>query len=169
MQNNTAFYNFNFEFHGERVTYDSNMNECIANGGIVCDPNAVSASNPIVNIRPVYNFPYPSQNDFFWTNANCSQMVKVREDGMMCVTRWRSFRIYCLFLTFFFATPHFFFQSVDSQAFVSHFFIIYFVHFLCMISLSSLIQPRLCVAVANVGRILFFSIAREFLPRFSTH
>jgi len=87
MQNNTASYNFNFEYHGERVTYESNMNECTASGGVVCDPNALAANNPLVNIRPIYNFPYPSQNTFFWTNANCTQMVKVREDGMMCVAK----------------------------------------------------------------------------------
>ena len=83
--NNTATYNYNFEYHGERVTYGSNMNECTANGGVVCDPNALVANYPVVNMRPVYNFPYPSQNAFYWTNANCTQMVKVREDGMMCV------------------------------------------------------------------------------------
>jgi len=31
--NNTA--TFNYEFHGERLTYGSNMNECTANGGVV--------------------------------------------------------------------------------------------------------------------------------------
>jgi hypothetical protein len=83
--NNTATLNYNFEYHGERVTYGSNMNECTANGGQVCDPNSLAAGNPVINMRPVYNFPYPSQNTFFWTNANCTQMVKVREDGMVAI------------------------------------------------------------------------------------
>jgi hypothetical protein len=82
LQANRANYNYNFEYHGERVTFGTNMNECTANGGVVCDPNSV-ANNPVVNVRPVYNYPHPSQNTLFWTNANCTQMVKVIGDGMM--------------------------------------------------------------------------------------
>ena len=65
------------------MTFGTNINECTVNGGVVCDPNSMVANNPVVNIRPVYNFPYPSQNTFFWTNVNCTQMVKVKDDGMM--------------------------------------------------------------------------------------
>jgi hypothetical protein len=43
------------------------------------------ADNPVVNIRPVYNFPYPSTNTFFWTDSNCTQQVKVRSDGMVAI------------------------------------------------------------------------------------
>ena len=80
-----AQYNYGFEYHGERVTHGTNMITCTADGGQVCDPNTISADNPLVNLRPVYNYPYPSQNTFFWTDASCTQMVKVRQDGMMCV------------------------------------------------------------------------------------
>ena len=82
---NKANYNHGFEYHGEKVTFGLNKNECTAAGGVVCDPDSMVANNPIINIRPVYNFPYPSQNTFFWTNANCTQMVKVRGDGMIAI------------------------------------------------------------------------------------
>ena len=84
-QNYRAEYNYDFEYHGERVTLDTNMDQCLADNGTVCDPVAMKADNPLVNIRPVYNYPFPSQNTFFWTEANCTQSVKVREDGMIAI------------------------------------------------------------------------------------
>jgi hypothetical protein len=95
------FFNYGFEYHSERVTHGTNMNTCTANGGQVCDPNTISADNPLVNIRPVYNYPYPLQNTFFWTDASCTQMVKVRQDGMMCVMCMRNSD--CLFFVHIFA------------------------------------------------------------------
>lgn len=32
-----------------------------------------------------YNFGYPSTNTFFWTDAACTQYVKVRNDGMVAI------------------------------------------------------------------------------------
>jgi hypothetical protein len=83
IQSTRAKYNYDFEYHGERVTLGTNVNQCTADDGIVCDPNSMIADNPLVNTRPVYNYPYPSQNTFYWTDASCTQSVKVREDGMM--------------------------------------------------------------------------------------
>ncbi len=85
IQPTSANYNYDFEYHGERVALETNVNQCIADGGEVCDPNSMIANNPLVNTRPVYSYPFPSNNIFFWTNASCTQLVKVREDGMMCV------------------------------------------------------------------------------------
>ena len=83
LQASRAEYNHGFEYHGERVTLTTNVNQCTADGGTVCDAAATNADNPLVNVRPVYNYPYPSQNTYFWTDASCSQLVKVRADGMM--------------------------------------------------------------------------------------
>jgi len=96
------------------------MNECTANGGVVCDPNALIASNPLVNMRPVYNFPYPSQNTFFWTNANCTQMVKVRQDGMMCVAMCKLLVSRLLYFSYSTFVRFFNLQSDHSQTSVSH-------------------------------------------------
>jgi hypothetical protein len=82
-----AQFNYKHQYHGERVLYVTNENQCTADGGTVCDPNTILADNPLVNARPVYNYPYPSQNTFYWTGASCTQKVKVRQDGMMCVMR----------------------------------------------------------------------------------
>ena len=68
-QNYRAEYNYDFEYHGERVIHDTNLNQCLADNGTVCDPVAMKADNPLVNIRPVYNYPFPSQNTFFWTEG----------------------------------------------------------------------------------------------------
>jgi hypothetical protein len=95
IQSTRANYNHDFEYHGERVTLGTNVNQCTADGGGVCDPDSMIANNPLVNIRPVYNYPYPSQNIFFWTDASCTQLVKVREDGLMCVMCMQTF-IMCL-------------------------------------------------------------------------
>lgn len=105
------------EYHGERVVLATNVAQCTADNGTVCDPKGMKgehyvmcggsiffvhssaltllhaspinyisvADNPLVNIRPVYNYPFPSENTFFWTDANCTQAVKVRQDGMMYV------------------------------------------------------------------------------------
>jgi len=83
MQTTRAEYNYDFEYHGERVMLGTNVDQCEADGGIVCDPAGMRADNPLVNIRPVYNYPYPSQNTFFWTGADCTISIKVRSDGMM--------------------------------------------------------------------------------------
>jgi hypothetical protein len=83
--NSRAEYNYDFEYHGERVKLSTNLDQCMADNGTVCDPVAMKADNPLVNIRPVYNLPYPSQNTFFWTDANCTQTVKVRDDGMIAI------------------------------------------------------------------------------------
>ena len=78
-----AEYNYDFEYHGERVILGTNVNQCTADGGAVCDPDSINADSPLVNTRPVYDYPFPSQNTFFWTDAGCTQLVKVRKDGMM--------------------------------------------------------------------------------------
>ena len=83
LQAGRAQYNYGFEYHGEKVTLPTNKNLCTADGGTVCDARKLNADNPLVNVRPVYNYPYPSQNTFFWTDASCYQFVKVRADGMM--------------------------------------------------------------------------------------
>lgn len=98
IQSTRSNYNYDFEYHGERVTLGTNVNQCTADGGIVCDPDSMIANNPLVNTRPVYNYPYPSQNIFFWTDTSCTQLVKVREDGMMCVMCMPTF-IMCLWGT----------------------------------------------------------------------
>jgi hypothetical protein len=82
-QSGRAGYNYGFQYHSERVTLGTNVNQCTADGGAVCDPDLIAAGSPLVNTRPVYNYPYPSQNTFFWTDASCTQLVKVRQDGMM--------------------------------------------------------------------------------------
>ncbi|KAL7554934.1 hypothetical protein ACHAWF_018496 [Thalassiosira exigua] len=83
--NSRAEYNYDFEYHGERVKLSTNLDQCMADNGTVCDPVAMKADNPLVNIRPTYNLPYPSQNTFFWTDANCTQTVKVRDGGMIAI------------------------------------------------------------------------------------
>lgn len=35
--------------------------------------------------RAPYNFVYPSQNTFFWTDSSCTQYVRVRSDGMVAL------------------------------------------------------------------------------------
>ena len=84
-QSNKAVYNYDFEYHGERVTLATNLDQCFADNSTVCDPLSMIEANPLVNIRPVYNHPYPSQNTYFWTDASCTQSVKVREDGMVAI------------------------------------------------------------------------------------
>lgn len=109
LQTNRSEYNYKFEYHGERVKLDTIKTQCEADGGVVCDGSAMMAGkvlcfflsieessshthpllppdttdNPIVNIRPIYNFPYPSRNTFFWTDNNCTQKIKVRDDGFI--------------------------------------------------------------------------------------
>ncbi|KAL7553976.1 hypothetical protein ACHAWF_017328 [Thalassiosira exigua] len=78
-------FNYDFEYHGERVVKQTNVDQCLADNGTVCDPVSMKADNPLVNIRPVYSHPFPSQNTFFWTDSNCTQSVKVREDGMVAI------------------------------------------------------------------------------------
>jgi len=80
-----ALYNYDFEYHGERVALATNLDQCIADSGTVCDPRSMIADNPLVNTRPVYNYPYPSRNTYFWTDANCTQSVKIRGDGMIAI------------------------------------------------------------------------------------
>ena len=70
------------------------MEQCSAVSGkaAVCDPIAMKADNPLVNtLCPVYNLPYPSKNSFFWTDAGCTQLVKVRDNRRLRV------RCLCLF------------------------------------------------------------------------
>lgn len=78
-----AEYNYDFEFHGERVLAATNYDQCTADNGTVCDPGGMRADNPLVNVRPIYNHPHPSKNTYFWTDSDCVQSVTVREDGMM--------------------------------------------------------------------------------------
>lgn len=80
----TARLNFKFDFHGQRVSAFTNEADCAADGGQVCDPEAMSA-DLIENTRTIYNNPYPSRNTMFWTDASCSLSVKVREDGMVAI------------------------------------------------------------------------------------
>lgn len=83
---NKAEYNYNFEYHGERTAHETTRSQCLADGGTLCDPNNIQADNPIVNVRPVYDFPHPAQNVFFWTDSACTQQVKVRSnDGMVAI------------------------------------------------------------------------------------
>ena len=52
----------------------------------------MKADNPLVNtLCPVYNLLYPSKNSFFWTDAGCTQLVKVRDNRRLRV------RCLCLF------------------------------------------------------------------------
>ena len=84
-------FNFELEYHGERVRLDTVQEQCGAlqldenTSASVCDPIAIKADNPIVNSRPLYNYPYPSRNSFFWTEASCTQLIKVREDGFVAM------------------------------------------------------------------------------------
>ena len=84
-------FNFELEYHGERVRQETILEQCAAvqidhnTTGTVCDPVAIKADNPLVNTRPIYNLPYPSRNSFFWTEASCTQLVQVREDGFVSI------------------------------------------------------------------------------------
>jgi hypothetical protein len=138
------------------------MNECTANGGVVCDPNALIASNPLVNMRPVYNFPYPSQNTFFWTNANCTQMVKVRQDGMMCVAMCKLLVSRLLYFSYSTFVRFFYLQSDHSQTSVSP------VIMFCSSLNYAITHHRNRYLWLFLERILISSTAREFMPRPST-
>ena len=84
IRNKTAELNFEFDYHGQRVTASTNEADCLAGGGQVCDPEAMSA-DLIENTRTIYNNPFPSQNVMFWTDASCSLSLKVRADGMVAI------------------------------------------------------------------------------------
>ena len=83
--NKIATYNYKFEYHGERISFPSNEAVCAADGLSVCDPVQVVAEAPLVMSKAPYNFVYPSQNTFFWTDAACAQYVRVRSDGMVSI------------------------------------------------------------------------------------
>eukprot|EP00804_Cyclotella_cryptica_P005395 CCRYP_017085-RA/>CCRYP_017085-RA protein AED:0.06 eAED:0.06 QI:162/1/1/1/1/0.96/28/3961/2317 len=83
--NKIATYNYKFEYHGERLTAATNEEQCVADGMSVCDPTKLIAEKPLIIGRPSYNFVFPSQNTFFWTNTLCTQYVKIRNDGMVAI------------------------------------------------------------------------------------
>ena len=89
--NRRSEFNFDIEYHGERVRLETIVEQCAAvqvdhnTTGTVCDPVAMKADNPLVNTRPVYDTPYPSHNSFYWTEANCTQLIKVRQDGTVAM------------------------------------------------------------------------------------
>ena len=89
--NKRTEFNFDIEYHGEKVQLETIVEQCGAlqvdenTTGTVCDPVAMKADNPLVNTRPVYDTPYPSHNSFYWTEANCTQLIKVRLDGSVAL------------------------------------------------------------------------------------
>ena len=84
-EDDRAHYNYRMEYHVETVTAQTNKVKCEAAGLFVCDPNYLSPRDPDVQIEITYNDISPTLNKFFWTDASCTQKIKVRDDGMVAL------------------------------------------------------------------------------------
>jgi hypothetical protein len=77
-------YSYKFEYHGELVNYATNEEQCLGDGGTMCDPLVLRAfTYRMASTRTKYNSLDPDTNLFFWTSDPCEQQIKVRSDGLI--------------------------------------------------------------------------------------